>query len=190
MNPGITRWKIVPSYSGTPCLLAPLTGFFQSLVPEAKPMKLATPMGALSGKSVQVILPAVVSIIAVGLVVVVAGWAVVLGLAAACPAGLVWDHAIEPATKITPKIAKVPRIMLLENRDGLSGAQRCIVRQAPLFRGLGPQLAAHALHLSNHAQPMTTENFVDVLGAVAAIEQRLRDLRQIGSRIDPLRCGA
>src|SRR5579864_628282 len=57
---------MVPSYSGTPCLVAPPTGFFQSFVPVASPMKLSTPMGALSGNSVQVILPAVVSMIAVG----------------------------------------------------------------------------------------------------------------------------
>src|SRR6185312_1548932 len=57
---------MVPLYSATPCILRPLAGFVQSLVPFAKPMKLATPMGALSGKRVQVSLPAVVSMIAVG----------------------------------------------------------------------------------------------------------------------------
>src|SRR5580698_4190869 len=41
-------------------------GLVQSFVPVARPMKLATPIGALSGKSVQVSLPAVVSITAVG----------------------------------------------------------------------------------------------------------------------------
>src|ERR1044071_121461 len=111
MNPGITRWNIVPSYSGTPCLLAPLTGFFQSLVPEARPMKFATPIGALSGKSVQVILPAVVSIIAVGLAAVVVGLAVAAGLAAAaCPVDFVCANAIAAEISVIPKIAKVLRM--------------------------------------------------------------------------------
>src|SRR5579872_1111415 len=131
MNPGITRWKIVPSYSGTPCLLAPLTGFFQSLVPEAKPMKFATPIGALSGKSVQVILPAVVSITAVGLAVVAAGLAAVPAFAgAACPADFVCANAINAAIMIVPKIANILRMNALRKLkvSFLSGAQRCIVR--------------------------------------------------------------
>src|SRR5436305_9528879 len=100
MNPGMTRWKMVPSYSGTPCLLAPLTGFFQSFVPLASPMKLATPMGALSGNSVQFIFPAVVSITAVGCDVEaeVAGFAVVDGLAE-----LVWAAANDAAIKSAPE---------------------------------------------------------------------------------------
>src|ERR1700722_985031 len=57
---------MVPSYRGVPCFFWWVTGLVQSFVPLAKPMKLATPMGALSGKSVQVSLPAVVSITAVG----------------------------------------------------------------------------------------------------------------------------
>src|SRR5712692_6735991 len=65
MKLGITRWKMVPSYSGTPCFLAWVTGLAQSFVPSARPMKLATPMGALSGNSLHVSLPAVVSMIAV-----------------------------------------------------------------------------------------------------------------------------
>src|SRR6266851_2273519 len=66
MNSGITRWKMVPLYNGTPCILRWLAGLVQSLVPVARPMKLATPIGALSGNSVQVSLPAVVSMIATG----------------------------------------------------------------------------------------------------------------------------
>src|ERR1051326_3266999 len=57
---------MVPSYKGTPCFLAWLAGLTQSLVPLAKPIKFATPMGALSGKSSHFILPTVVSITAVG----------------------------------------------------------------------------------------------------------------------------
>src|SRR5262249_30181247 len=56
------------------------TGFFQSLVPLARPMKFSTPMGALSGKRLQYILPTVVSMIAVG-------------FPAAWPAGLAADAA-------------------------------------------------------------------------------------------------
>src|SRR6516165_9206721 len=42
-------------------MVAPLAGFFQSLVPVARPIKLSTVTGALSGKRVQVMLPMVVS---------------------------------------------------------------------------------------------------------------------------------
>src|SRR5882762_601138 len=73
MNSGMTRWKMVPSYKGTPCFLACETGLVQSLVPCARPTKLATPIGALSGKSVQVSLPAGVSMMAVGSAVGVVG---------------------------------------------------------------------------------------------------------------------
>jgi len=59
--------------------LRPVAGFTQSFVPFANPIKFATPIGALSGKSWQVSLPAVVSIIAVG----EAGLAAVIGLFAA-----------------------------------------------------------------------------------------------------------
>src|SRR5437879_4845729 len=112
MNPGITRWKIVPSYSGTPCLVALLTGFFQSFVPEARPIKFATPMGALSGNSVHVILPAVVSMMAVGLLAVaaVAGLAAVLVLAAGALL-LVCPTAHDPAINRIPKAANVIRMI-------------------------------------------------------------------------------
>src|ERR1041385_1173523 len=57
---------MVPLYRGTPCILRPVDGFVQSFVPFASLMKLATPIGAFFGKSVQVSFPAVVSMIAVG----------------------------------------------------------------------------------------------------------------------------
>jgi hypothetical protein len=60
----------------------------------------------LSGKSVQVILPAVVSMIAVGFSAEVGDFALVLGFAA----GFAWAHAIEPANEITPIIANVLRM--------------------------------------------------------------------------------
>src|SRR2546427_12117338 len=68
---------MVPSYSGTPCFFWWVTGLVQSLVPSARPMKLATPMGALSGNNLQVSLPAAVSMSAVG-----SAEAAVAGLAA------------------------------------------------------------------------------------------------------------
>src|SRR6516165_7634276 len=87
MKSGITRWKMVPSYSGTPCFLAP-EGLVQSFVPLARPTKFSTPTGATFGNNVQCILPAVVSMIASGSVagglvagVVVAGVGVRLGVA-------------------------------------------------------------------------------------------------------------
>src|ERR1019366_2814016 len=64
-------------------MVAPLAGFFQSFLPVASPMKLSTVTGALSGKSVQVMFPSVVSKTACTGAVLAAGAA---GLA---PAGLV-----------------------------------------------------------------------------------------------------
>src|SRR5271166_1053159 len=61
MKFGITRWKTVPSYKGLLCMVTPLDGFFQSLVPVARPMKLSTVIGAVAGNSVQVMFPMVVS---------------------------------------------------------------------------------------------------------------------------------
>ena len=47
-------------------MVAPLAGFFQTLVPVARPMKLATVSGVSFSNSVQRILPAVVSKMATG----------------------------------------------------------------------------------------------------------------------------
>src|SRR5215469_12809614 len=44
----------------------PVAGLVQSFVPLASPTKFATPTGALAGNNVQVIFPAVVSIMATG----------------------------------------------------------------------------------------------------------------------------
>src|ERR1700693_2366120 len=65
MKLGMTRWKMVPLYRGTPFTILPVLGSFHSLVPVDSPMKLATVSGAWSGNSVQVMLPAVVSMVAV-----------------------------------------------------------------------------------------------------------------------------
>jgi hypothetical protein len=78
-------------------------------------MKFATPIGALSGKSVQFILPALVSMMAAGVAPAIeaeaAGLAVVAGLA--CDAGLaelVWAAADDPAISNAPRAANVLRI--------------------------------------------------------------------------------
>src|SRR4029077_8794696 len=67
MNSGITRWKIVPSYSGVLCLVTPLAGFFQSFLPVANPMKFSTVIGVSFSNSVQRRVPAEVLNTATGL---------------------------------------------------------------------------------------------------------------------------
>src|ERR1700692_4802259 len=47
-------------------------------------------------------------------------------------------------------------------------------------------LPAHGLRLAEHSQHIAAQNFLDVIGTVAAIEQRLRNPRQICRRINPL----
>ena len=49
---------------------------------------------------------------------------------------------------------------------------------------------ADGLDLAEDAQQIAAENFLDVVGAVSAIEQGLRDLRQIGGGVHALRRGA
>src|ERR1700687_5302094 len=127
---------MVPSYSGTPCLVARLTGFFQSLVPDASPTKFSTPTGALSGKSVHVILPAVVSMIAVGFeagtagLAAVAGFAGVLGLAgAAWLPEPVCANAADPRIKIITIDTLPMNTPFASGKSYYSEVQRCIVRQ-------------------------------------------------------------
>src|SRR5437016_3554054 len=120
MKFGITRWKMVPSYSGTPCFLACETGFVQSFVPCARPMKLATPMGACSGKRVQVILPAVVSMMAVGPAAgapasLAAAVAAVFLAGAVLVAGAAWDQPAEhiaEISKITEKQIRMGALLI------------------------------------------------------------------------------
>src|SRR2546423_1075936 len=92
MKFGMTRWKMVPSYSGVLCLVTWLTGFFQSFVPLARPMKFATVSGVCFSNNVQRILPAVVSMTATGLPEVVG--AAPPGFAAGCLRVAVW--AVSP----------------------------------------------------------------------------------------------
>src|ERR1700753_853710 len=61
MKLGITRWKIVPSYSLSPFL----EGEFHSLAPSARPMKLATVSGASCSNSLQTMVPSEVLKVAV-----------------------------------------------------------------------------------------------------------------------------
>src|SRR5882724_6320658 len=78
-------------------------------------MKLATPIGALSGNSAQVSLPAVVSITALGPVAVAAA-----GVAAVVAAGFsggaifilggVCDQPVEHTAEITKKVARLVRM--------------------------------------------------------------------------------
>src|SRR5215469_536561 len=125
MNSGITRWKIVPSYRGLLRTVAPLMGFFHSFVPVASPMKFATPIGALSGKSVQVILPTVVSMMATGF-----GPAGAAGFAGA-------DWPTMPVCAVA-EIANAKRTSTVRMNTPqfdveLLGMQRCIVRQSSLL---------------------------------------------------------
>src|SRR5512141_3048004 len=100
---------MVPSYSGTPCFVAPL-GDFQSFVPLARPMKFATPIGALSGNSVHVILPAVVSMVAVGCdEAAAAGFAAVPALVEDCELVAVCAPA-KPVSRIIPRITSAFRM--------------------------------------------------------------------------------
>src|SRR3954464_3851046 len=48
-------------------------------------------------------------------------------------------------------------------------------------------LSTHTLYLSEDAQNVSSEDLLDVLRLVPAIQQCLRDLRQIGGRVDLLR---
>src|SRR5437762_13797197 len=98
---------MVPLYRGTPCILRPVEVFVQSLVPLAKPIKLATPIGAFFGNSVQVSLPAVVSMMAAGAGAAAAVDAVGF-LGAADVAGLACD--IKEIEKSTVKATMVLRM--------------------------------------------------------------------------------
>ena len=189
-------------------MVAPLTGFFQSFVPVASPMKFSTPTGALSGNSVQFILPTVVSMMAVGFadatctgVPATLGFAIVLdfGAGAACVPELDCAHPANPAPaiiirtantlrmdapealEITSRIARNVALYDSERRRFLTQSERTIPGNLFRTRGsLSLHLVAHAFHFAEDAQQIAAENFLDVVGAVTAIEQRLRDLRQVG----------
>ena len=57
--------------------------------------------------------------------------------------------------------------------------------------GLRLHLAADGFDLAKDAQQISAENFLDLIGAVPAIQQSLCNLRQVGGRIHALRrCAA
>ena len=60
MKSGMTRWKMSPSKKGR-FSTWPVLGLRNGLSPRARPTKLATVMGALSGNSSQVMRPCEVS---------------------------------------------------------------------------------------------------------------------------------
>src|SRR5256885_3643630 len=112
MKFGITRWKMVPSYRGTPCFVLPLTGFFQSLVPLARPTKFATVSGVCFSNSVQRSVPAVVSKTAVGLVEAVGAAAAACGaLGLAVPLlGLAGVLGLVAGTAPVPELCCAPAV--------------------------------------------------------------------------------
>src|SRR5207249_7686241 len=48
-------------------------------------------------------------------------------------------------------------------------------------------LLAHSLNFTENSQQVSSENFVNSLGAVTAIDQCLGDLRDVGGRVDAFR---
>src|ERR1700690_1769354 len=177
-------------------------------------MKLATPMGATSGNRVQVSLPAVVSMTAVGWAdVVAAGLAAVVAAGfftgADLAAGLVCDHPAEHVAAISKQIEKQFRIDAPERRasPGREGEDTCPyvvcddceVRFYPrvrkkLMTGRGPRafglhFTAYAFYLAEDSQQISTENLPDIVCVVAAVEQRLSNPGQVGGGIYSFRHG-
>ena len=56
MKPEITRWKVVPSYSGVE-VFSPVRGSVHSFSPVARPTKFSTVLGAWSGKRTRLMSP-------------------------------------------------------------------------------------------------------------------------------------
>src|SRR5437667_10107411 len=56
----------------------------------------------------------------------------------------------------------------------------------PNAGGIG-HLLAYSLNLTKNSQQVAAENFVNSLGAVPPLEQCLRDLGQVGGRVDAFR---
>src|ERR1022692_816875 len=122
-------------------MVAPLAGFFQSFLPVASPMKLSTVTGALSGKSVQVMLPSVVSktactgavlaagaagLLAAGLVAVDFG-AVLPVCAVAIPASAIQKIAVRKL-RMVPPIDKC-QVSAVEHQDDFAArVLKCLFR--------------------------------------------------------------
>src|SRR5215469_4289533 len=52
------------------------------------------------------------------------------------------------------------------------------------------QLLTHLLHVAKNTEQVSAEHLVNVVGAVATVEEGLGDLRQVGGRIDAGGSGA
>lgn len=57
-------------------------------------------------------------------------------------------------------------------------------------RAHGLHFAAYALDLAKNSHQVPTKNLLDIFAAVASVEQRLGNFRQVRSGIDALRRGA
>src|SRR5580700_7154999 len=104
-------------------MVAPLEGFFQSFLPVARPMKLSTAMGALSGKRVQAMLPRLVSNTAC------TGWgAAGVDVAAGLAAGLaaVDFGAVVPDWAVANPVRARIRIAGRTLRMGPPSCERCL----------------------------------------------------------------
>src|SRR6185312_13055838 len=171
-------------------------------------MKLATPIGALSGKSVQVSLPAVVSIMAAG---PAAGAAAGLAATAATDffagadlaAGAVCDQAAEHARESNKQTKRLLRMESPDAETRSTGqvghlpylvCDDCEVRFYSRVRqkllacwrppAFGLHFVANSFHLAEYPQQVASKNLTDVRRAVAAVEQRLCDLGKVGGGVD------
>src|SRR5882762_2985651 len=177
-------------------------------------MKFSTPIGATFGYSVQCRSPAVVWMIAVGSVVAAGtevaglrtggfGFVAGCGVEAACAEPSRDVEIIR--TSVCSKVRMDAPVSILASfncttidpvaggEPGVLARPRCCYRRTGgrarrpsrhfLFHGL--QFAAHSFGLAEDADQVAAQNLADVIGAVAAIEQRFRDLWQIGCRVDP-----
>src|SRR5258708_207585 len=158
-------------------------------------MKFSTPMGALSGNSVQVRLPTLVSMMAVGLPV--AAWCTVgLAVAPDLAAGALWefDWALTVSETVRSKtgITKALRMIApgICTRAKFLELPRCIVRQHWSSMRLCLHLAADVFDLAKNAQQIAPQDLLDVIGGVSAAEKGLRNLRQVGGGVQTLRRGA
>src|SRR5438874_8282867 len=108
-------------------------GSFHSLAPVAKPTKLATLFGDLLGNSVQVMRPAVVSKMAVGLVA--AGMGAVDSFAAGfCAVGFVVGELCASAVEETKKVTKIARSLCIRCSWQITKITRCKVGVAKCYR--------------------------------------------------------
>src|SRR5215813_4557865 len=130
MKPGITRWKGTTSYSGLPWTFCPVLGLVQSLFPVARPMKLSTALGALSGNSSHFISPTVVCRMAWGVLA-----EVVEAAAAFAGAFFVCGDAVGVAVCPAPARLKVSTIKEVRTSIRLSYKSNWILIQLDIKDG-------------------------------------------------------